>query len=73
VILGHCELLQQLDNPWPTASHINAITTASRRLAEIVDRIKRLDRYHTKSYLGASRILDLGGSSPVTDEEPAPT
>ena len=69
VILGHCELMLQLFDGSAELRHVRAIAEASRRLALIVERIKRVDRYETKSYLGGSRILDLHGSAESVEAE----
>ncbi len=59
-ILGYTELLRRgLPDGSPQAATADTVIAEAERLAEIVRKIGRVQRYATKPYVGEARIVDL--------------
>jgi PAS domain S-box-containing protein len=62
-ILGSAELMERLLEPEHRArGQLERVLREGDRLAEMVRRLGRITEYRTKPYVGATQILDLGGS-----------
>ena len=58
--MGYAELLKRkLKESDYAYRPVDIIYREAERMAEIVRKIGKITRYETKSYIGASRILDL--------------
>ncbi len=59
-IMGYADLLRRhVADDSPDASIIDIITREAERMADIVRKVGRVNRYETKTYVGDSRIVDL--------------
>ncbi len=59
-IMGYADLLRRhVADDNPDAAVIDIIVREAERMADIVRKIGRVNRYETKIYVGDSRIVDL--------------
>ena len=70
-VIGYAELLmRQLTSDSPLYGAVEVVLTESQRMAAIVRKIGKITRYETRSYLGATKILDLDKAAPESVEAP---
>ena len=59
-IMGYADLLRRhVPDDSPDAAIIDIITRETERMADLVRKVGRVNRYETKTYVGESRIVDL--------------
>jgi PAS domain S-box-containing protein len=59
-IMGYADLLRRhVPDDSPDAAIIDIITRETERMADLVRKVGRVNRYETKTYVGDSRIVDL--------------
>ena len=59
-IMGYAELLRRhVPDEHPDAPSLDIIVREAERMADIIRKIGRVNRYETKSYVGDARIVDL--------------
>ncbi len=59
-IMGYAEILRRrFADGSPNASAVDVIVQEAERMAELVRKIGRVNRYETKNYVGETRIVDL--------------
>lgn len=69
-VIGYAELLmRQLRQDSPLYGAADVILTESQRMAAIVRKIGKITRYETRSYLGATKILDLDKAAPESVDD----
>ncbi len=67
-VIGYAELLmKRLDAGSPMLPAVEVILTEAQRMAAIVKKIGMITRYETRSYVGATKILDLDKAAPETE------
>jgi PAS domain S-box-containing protein len=59
-IMGYADLLRRhIADGSPDAAALDVVVREAERMADIVRKIGRVNRYETKTYVGESRIVDL--------------
>jgi PAS domain S-box-containing protein len=67
-VIGYAELLlKRMDPSSPMLPAVEVILTEAQRMASIVKKIGMITRYETRSYVGATKILDLDKAAPETE------
>ncbi len=59
VILGAAELMTQIDDPAKLKKLAERVAEAAERLGDITQRLAKVVRFKTQSYLGRKNIIDL--------------
>lgn len=63
ILLPACELIQRTDDPDKIKKYSKKIISAGKRISQIVEHMKVINKYITKPYVGHQNILDFYKSS----------
>ncbi|ADK85624.1 putative PAS/PAC sensor protein [Desulfarculus baarsii DSM 2075] len=70
VLLQSELLLEDMEPGAAARPGVETVLAATKRMAEITFELNRLAEYHTKQYVGGSKILDLRRSTAASGREP---